>query len=432
MAGPRSLAGDGPLAASTFSPDSHWLAIVYSNGSAKLLNLEAFRSGVSDASIALSESGVKLLAFSSDSRLLAIAGLNPEGKPAEMIQLWNLQAVHSNARPQILMGHRGEVHRLEFSSDGMWLAATGSPVATLWRLKGSAAEAPHAPIRLQGNEQDVKAMSGFSPDGRWFITAVRYESAARLWDLAAGKWSAAPRHLIDAENLRGQMITKDRRWLLAKDPADRLLLWSIENWKAPPKVLGRYPDMWPRDGATDVSVDGHRLVVAHEAGLFLWDLRSDGMEPRVLAGNLGPISDAGFSSADWVFAHDQYGSWGWDLTTGPPYKEKYFGKVEGHGITYRLIEPTDEPPPPPIELPEPKTDSKNFEFLSPDEKWTVVVNGDGVHLFPNNLEGLMEAAREAGVRNLTSEEWKEFFPGLPYRKTVESPLSAISSAQLTP
>lgn len=62
--------------------------------------------------------------------------------------------------------------------------------------------------------------------------------------------------------------------------------------------------------------------------------------------------------------------------------------------------------------------------FSPDGRWFVTVedaeSGDGldIRLWPTDIDDLVKATGPAASRNLTEREWKEYFPGQPYRKTL--------------
>lgn len=55
--------------------------------------------------------------------------------------------------------------------------------------------------------------------------------------------------------------------------------------------------------------------------------------------------------------------------------------------------------------------------FSPDGRWLVTVFSKSARLWQMQLDDLLNLARVTAGRNLTPQEWKQFFHGEPYHKT---------------
>lgn len=191
----------GNIQALAFSPDGKWLATASDDKSVKLWSVERAPAGPGiaggfawprpcireRATLGGYTRGVRTIAFSNDSSILATGGFD------WTVKLWNLSAWTPNGLPppaRTLSGHQNLIWSLAFSPDGMMLA-TGSEDRTirLWDLSAwrESAYNPAVPITaavLTGHTDGVIALA-FSPDGKTLATGSNFrDQSLRLWDVS--------------------------------------------------------------------------------------------------------------------------------------------------------------------------------------------------------------------------------------------------------
>jgi WD40 repeat protein len=147
-----------------FSPNGQFLAIGQHDG----VQVWDPRSGAFRLALSAHSDGGQCVAFSPDSRLLALGG-GFEGS----VHVWE---VPSGRLRHVLRGHSGSVMDLGFSPDGHRLA-TG---ATDGALKVWDVATGQEVLRLPGHGAAIN-LARFTPDGNWLISAGM-DGVAKVWD----------------------------------------------------------------------------------------------------------------------------------------------------------------------------------------------------------------------------------------------------------
>jgi WD40 repeat protein len=172
-----------------------------------------------------------------------------------------------------------------------------------------------------------------------------------------------------------------------------LLTWDTERLQKPPRrdTLFSYPVSSVR--VVVFSADRTKLLFGADAGVYIIDLENLQKDPIKPVGlNMG-ITDAAFSKNNrWLAASgEEIRVLGLNnLEVGTPLI------IRSHN---RIVNDVD---------------------FSPDNEWLASTGHDGVaRLSILDLDKLLELACQTVGRNLTSEEWRKYFPGRSYRRTCE-------------
>jgi WD40 repeat protein/predicted Ser/Thr protein kinase len=170
----KKLKGPGSevVQAIAVSPDGSRIASADSDGSVRISDAETGEE-VHSFRVATGIGEKKAMAYSRDGRLLAVTG-----EDGTQIEIWDMQTSRRSAR---LMGHKGTVFSVAFSSDGRLLAtASGDQTVRVWDLAAASCVSV-----LIGHTDDVFS-AVFHPDGKRLASAGR-DRAVWLWDLATGR-----------------------------------------------------------------------------------------------------------------------------------------------------------------------------------------------------------------------------------------------------
>ncbi|MCK7480093.1 MAG: hypothetical protein M0C28_24550 [Candidatus Moduliflexus flocculans] len=143
-----SPAGRARSTTAAFSPDSRWVAVGWTGGDARVVDVS---TGADVVALGGHAGGVYAVAFHPSGRLLATGGGDRK------IRLWELP---SGKLLRVLDGHTELVYGLDFLPDGSRLASSSSPIKIAPRHpeRGESVLAIPFPAQVYG----VK----FSPDGR--------------------------------------------------------------------------------------------------------------------------------------------------------------------------------------------------------------------------------------------------------------------------
>jgi WD40 repeat protein len=160
-----------------YSPDGKTLAWGSSPQSVRLRDLASGKEQVLAGS---NMTIVKTIAFSPDSKMIAVAGSHrgDQGKVDNVIRVWDIaqrKEVHQ------LRGHGQYVYHVAFSSDGKWLASAGQDGAVrLWDV------ATGKQLLAHSSEEQAALSVTFSPDGN--TLAMTAGKTVTLWTVPkAGK-----------------------------------------------------------------------------------------------------------------------------------------------------------------------------------------------------------------------------------------------------
>ena len=196
--------------------------------------------------------GLNALAFSRDSRRLAVAG------DAGTIRI--LEAKTGKLQ-RIVIGHAGSIRALAFLPDGKTLASVSRDrTVRFWEA------ATGKYLRKMSIAPGVHA-AAFSPDAAYLAT-VGANGDARLWDVSKGRAMGVLKgHTGDVETVAW---SPDGRWIATGAADAKAMVWSASTRKQ----LAVIDRGLRRVGAVSWSPDSKTLAFTggSDGGLFLWDL----------------------------------------------------------------------------------------------------------------------------------------------------------------
>lgn len=195
------------------SPDGKWLLVGDEKGSCGLWDLTQVRSEPTARVVDCPLGGLANVAFSPDSRLLAMSGLDDD-----RVLLWHVDAAQT--RPGALAGAIERATALRVSPDGRWLVADGAgrERVVVWDLR--------APERLRSMpvERGMLGQASFSPDGRWLAAPVgNPDPRVVLWDMLDE--SSTP--VIEASGAHTVLFTADARHLSVAGGPMGVRIWRF-------------------------------------------------------------------------------------------------------------------------------------------------------------------------------------------------------------
>ena len=213
----------------------------------------------------------RALAFSTDNRLLAVAG------PSRDVDLWDA----NTGKLLRTLPTSNSVWSLSFAPSGRQLASAGwSKEALVWNLEG---EQP--PGVLRGSAKDVWSVA-YTPDGKTIVTASSDETL-RYWD---------------AETLQARGLSRghdEEVWCAVFSPDGRTLASggkdaTVRLWPAkPPTTVDRLPHR--NTVRPSFSPDG-KLVVLVDPSETVWTSRVWDVATRALVAETPPGYVIGFTS----------------------------------------------------------------------------------------------------------------------------------------
>ncbi len=360
-------------------PKGKWLASGSWDGMVRLWDLAEPRS---NPRVLRGHQG-KVVSMAFDSRSGRLASGGSEGN----VYLWNLDK--GSSEPLLLKGHKGEVVSLLFDPQGRWLA-TGSRdnTARLWFLTQPESES----LVLQGHEEDVEAIA-IDPGGRWLATGS-WDGTVGLWDLADP--GGDPR-VLRGHDGQVQVVAFDPsgQWLASGSSDETVRLWNVAEPSSAPVVLGGHEG---RVLSLAFDQEGERLATGSWDGKArVWTLTDPKANPMLLLGHAGYVGSV-------VFAPD-----GKKLATG-----SWDGTVRIWDLAAAGAEP--------LVLSGDGSVVKQVAFTL-DGNRLAAGSWDGIiRLWNLDLDELINRACNIAGRNLSCDEWKQYFGNLPYQKTCDFPM----------
>jgi len=473
--GRRERLADKPLAVAegdvrsvSFSPDGKTLAAVYlrDEGSGVLLWDVGRRERLAGKPLADAEGEVRSVAFSPDGKTLA-AGYGYGGHSGGGVMLWDMGRRERLAGTPLAVAE-GVVRSVAFSPDGKALAACyevggvrGAGGVVLWDV-GRRERLAGKPVAVA----EARVLSvAFSPDGKTLAAGfvgrggaggvVMWDVGRRDWlagkplDVAEGAvicvtfspngttlaagcyikggggvvlWDVGRRQRLAGKPLdvaEGTVVSVafspdgktlaagyDKEGLIGAGGPGGVVLWDVAQWE---RLAGK-PLRVAEGGVGSVafSPDGKTLAAGYDrflrGGVVLWDV---GRRER-LAGTPLAVAESGVRSV--AFSPD-----GKTLATGLASAGGGGVALWDEGRRERLVRE-------PLAVAEGGTGIVAF---SPDGK--VLAEGYGrrgghgsVVLWDVDLESWHNQAEAIANRNLTRDEWRQYFPDTPYHATFSN------------
>lgn len=286
------------------------------------------------------------------------------GSQDKTARLWNLSAEDAVGSVAVLGGHESAVRALAISPDGRWLATNSDYTTFLWDLSAMGAD-PVAPAYTLHQHSDFVTSLAFSPDSHWLATGGgSNDKTIRVWDLHASDPTANP--------------------LILTGPQSEVT------------VLAFSPGCGAAHEAPAAGCDRWLAAAGKDKTTRLWRMDPDGPggSPLILAGHLQPITALAFS-AD-----------GNSLATGSDDKTARLWDLRVPNLTAQ-----------PVVLQGHTAGITTLAF-DPEGRWLATGSTDhSVRVWSLFLDHLVSLACAGAGRNLTQDEWSEFFPGELYRKT---------------
>jgi WD40 repeat protein len=318
------------------------------------------------------------------------------GKNYNTIALWDVASKQVVA--QSSTGHKGLVLSLDFSADSK-LIAGGSTDNTIILWDANTLQPIGQP--LIGHKDDVLSVS-FSPNGK-LIASGSADGTVIIWDVDSQQPVGQPLRGHTNEIIYGVRFSPDGKLIASTGYDNTVILWNVNT---------RQPEGQPLVGHSNIvwrlsfSLDGKQLISGDWDGtIILWDIANQQMIGQPLHGHDGGIAGLDFSPNGKYLISGDF-SWHkgslvlWDIETQKPIGQ-------------------------PI---------KAYKFLqevafSPDGKMAVSCGqNNDITLWDTDPQSWYQKACRIARRNLTLEEWQNYFPNEPYQKTCSQQVSGEALA----
>jgi WD40 repeat protein/CHAT domain-containing protein len=417
---------NGGVNAMAFSPDGKWLATATDDGTAQVWDAAFEQRGAW-----ITYEGVTNVAFSPDSKWLAMGNLDGTVRVREV-----------GGKQEAMIKHKGEVWHITFSPDGKWLATTEaigewskrSDEVWVWE---AATGRGVAHMAAQGGVSNI----AFSPNGKWLASLEEQRPSntwetttiLRVWEAAIGQQVAQVTTKDMANNMA---FSPDGRWLAVGYSSGKIRVWEMPDGR-------EVAEMEHLDGvyAVDFSPDSKWLATGGGDGWVRIWATNDNWTELATMGHEGSVADVAFSpDGRWLAT----ASWDhtariWDVITGQEITRMGHEDIvdsvafssDGRWLAtqgdrtnsvsaweyssiVRFWATTTKEEVARITFEEPV----RAITLSPNGEWLATVTVDNTaRLWGWWTEDLIAEACTRLPRNLTQEEWNQYFSDEPYQAT---------------
>lgn len=422
------------------SPDGRWLVTAGSTGVIRRWDMQ--HPATSPLVLTLPSSSISAMATSADSHWLA-AGSN-DGT----IYIWDL-ANPLNA-PLSLTGQKGAITGLTFTRKHPWLVS-GSWDGTLRIWDMSASDPAAKSLVLDAGNRDL---SGFamSPDEAWLAESIDNANLIHLWDMRSQTPTLLSLRGDEAQgNIFNSMIfSPDSTRLAAIDNQNVIHLWTLTGAEAGFQQI-RLNDPIASAGDFQIlfSSDSRTLILGDRDNIIDWDLTTHILRPILRGGSESDLVPIALSPDNhWLVSGSTTGLvriWNMKDISAGPHVLHSDGAVDSIAISpdsQRLITGNQTNNSRIWDLnnisagavilsdDEPETYLTAF---SPDNRWIITAGKNTIRLRPSTWTALVELACQTVGRNLSIEEWQEYFGNAAYRATCPThPAATPVNTAVTP
>ncbi|MBN2146646.1 MAG: hypothetical protein JW726_04620 [Anaerolineales bacterium] len=383
-----------------FSPDGRWVVSGSWDGTARVWDASSGK----EVARMTHDDGVGAVAFSPDGRWVV------SGSYDNTMRVWEA----NTGLEVVRMNHKSYVFAVAFSPDGRWVVSgSGDGMAQVWEVASG-----QQVSRMQ--HEGVVGRVTFSPDGLWVIS-VAEDGEHKLWEARTGLETSCGQ---GDEFVLDRDFSPDGSWVASGSREG--LAWVCEVTTGKEVSRTQYDALV---GAVVFSPDG-RWVVSYGADgtVRVWEAAS-GVEIALMVHASEVRAIAISPDGRWVVSGSEDGEMRvWEAATGLEVSHMLHDNIvvgvafspDGRWVVSRSVDGI-------VQIWETVSGDRvarleddnvtKYDF-SPDWRWVALAGADGTALVwmwqPEDL--IAEVCRRL-PRNLTEEEWAQYFPGEEYRLT---------------